>query len=755
MAFAKVIDELIVRLRAETDNRDFAKLENRIDKVRAKLDGYAGTALKFGTAAAAPLALITKSAISTDAALRQLEARTGASAEQLAAFKQQAYDVGSVLPLNTADIIKAQTAFIQLGNSIEETLDATPAIAMAAVAAEGVEVEDSARYASIALKAFKLEAEDATTVLDQMLVAETTTAARARDIGEAFRFSAQSAADAGLNTSTYIAILGGLAESGRSAEESSQGLNVLLTKMAGALSGIGRGGKLVNDALAAVGITSEEVQDALRSGPTGILRFFELLRDRSQGLDSEVLTGALRALVGESYASAFSSLVQNIDTVVASQDEIFTRLGEGERQAQIKMKGLSGAWETFKAQIDTVLNVMADIGVSGPMEKLLRWAASMAEKLTEVDEEGRLVRGGILKSITTMLTFGSSLLLVAVALKAASFLLGGFTVAMRAWVAVTTLATKHAVGTRVALMALAAQEKASALTRGLLTSATWRAIAATGAMKVGVLALNAVMLANPVGLTIAAIAAGALLLLALWKPVSTFFVGFWQGLTSRLGDVKEELGNLMDALGPVGTVLEFYLGAWKRVFGLIAGIIKRVFSLFGDQTEAGRSFASTLVDGILGGIRLITGAIEKVTGVVSKFLPGSDAEEGPLRHLTAKGEAIVDTLAEGINRATPLDVALRAGALDLPSDLATNLSGLTTPLPVGPSPTELGLAGNLAGAGAPGGPQSRTMEVTFAEGSIVINAEGGDPGRIAAELVQRTSEEMRALVEQSDSPFVA
>ena len=47
-------------------------------------------------------------------------------------------------------------------------------------------------------------------------------------------------------------------------------------------------------------------------------------------------------------------------------------------------------------------------------------------------------------------------------------------------------------------------------------------------------------------------------------------------------------------------------------------------------------------------------------------MPFSDAKEGPFSRLTESGKAIVDTLADGINRAQPLKVALMAGALALP-----------------------------------------------------------------------------------------
>ena len=269
---ATILDTLITRIGPEFIGKgELRKLESAVGRMQAKLDSVGSSALRMGTAVTASTVAIAAAGIETDKALRTLEARSGATADELERFKRQAYEIGSQLPLNTADIIRAQTAFVQLGNSIRQAVAATPGIARFAVGAEGVGIEDSARYASIALRAFGLNAEDTQLVLDQMLLAETKTAAAARDIGEAFRFSAQSAADAGLGTQSFIAILGTLAGSGRSAEESSQGLNVLLTKLSKGMSGVGRGGKMVTDVLEKIGLSGEDVERAFREGRRGHL----------------------------------------------------------------------------------------------------------------------------------------------------------------------------------------------------------------------------------------------------------------------------------------------------------------------------------------------------------------------------------------------------------------------------------------------------------------------------------------------------
>ena len=100
--------------------------------------------------------------------------------------------------------------------------------------------------------------------------------------------------------------------------------------------------------------------------------------------------------------------------------------------------------------------------------------------------------------------------------------------------------------------------------------------------------------------------------------------------------------------------------------------------------------------------------------------------------------AIVETLAAGARRAEPLAAALGAGLLALPP-----LQDLAAPLPVGPVPPPVAAA--AAGGGA------RTISVTFAEGSIVINVPGGDAVEIAGAVTDEMADSMRRLVEQVDS----
>ena len=226
--------------------------------------------------------------------------------------------------------------------------------------------------------------------------------------------------------------------------------------------------------------------------------------------------------------------------------------------------------------------------------------------------------------------------------------------------------------------------------------------------------------------------------------------------------------------------------------------------LFGavDFSEYGRRMIDTLIAGVMSVKDALTESVSGAFDSVRKLLPFSDAEEGPLSRLTESGRAIVDTIADGVRSAKPLRVALTAGALSLPTIEATaeiiphltdqrvaqavssiaplfggaeiddgaQGGGLPFPdldrdilqsitrvadseLPVAPYPSPPIAAASDADS-APGA-QGATINLTFGQGAIQIDAQGGDAREIANGISERLGESMRAVAEQLDSKVIA
>ena len=731
---ATVLDRLVVQLGYKFSGDQFRKFVRSADQVKARLNEVADKVDKvgrklqgIGVKGAAGLAGIAFAGIKVDAAMKTLAGITGATSDELAAFKAQALEVGSQLPLTTAEIIAAQTAFVQLGFSIEEALAATPAIARAAVASSTLDIESAARFAATAMNQFDLEAADVERVLDVLVKTEQNSAAKAVDLGNALRFSGQAADDANVPLEVYIAALGTLAGSGRSAEESSQGVNVLLSKLAAALNDdIGRGGKLAKDALGALNIEMQEVQAALEdTSGEGFIRLLQSISENAESLPQSTLTAALRALVGESYASSFSYLIQNTDQLERVAALNFDAQGTSAEQAALKMTGLSGAWESFKAQIDTAIILLSDAGIGQMLEKGFRWMTALLTKFVEAPKWVRTATGAIILFMAALLPLGLALRGVAVAFKGLAFFTGVYSAAAKA-------ATAASLGTRLSLVALKVQTAAMAVASGIATAAQWL--------------WNIAVAAFPIFLIVLAIAA-AVAAIWYWRDeILAFLKVAWSKITEVFGAVlgwmKEWGPTLALLLFPpalfAAVIYKFREQIWdgvKSIFGWVVDFFKGLWHIWFD---AGGQMMLALVKGILSVREKVKDAVWEVMKSARDLLPFSDAKEGPLKRLTESGRALPETFARGIGLSAGDVSAAFANAIPDPFLL-------TSALPVGPVPA------SPFGGGAAGAP--RSVSVTI--GTIQIDAAGGDAEMIAEKVSDAIDERIRAATEELDSPVRA
>ena len=717
--------ELFVRFIFGKDDAGLRSVESTVERTRRRLNKAASITFRIGAAGVAAFTTIAATSIKTDRAMRNLASRTKLTEEQLDQLYWKARRVGSDLPLNNDKIVDAATGFIQYGNSFKDAVAAMQPIALAAVADGIASVDDVAGYASIALKAFKRPATDAGVALDAMLKTTTTTGVKNLDaIGGGLRYSAQSAADAKLPMEGYIATLGVLGTSGRTAEESSQGLNAMLTKMATAMNDFGRGGKLIDEAFGAIGLESEEVLGAMESGRWGFVNLMKLISAQAKNLPQHTMTAFWRALVGEGYTSSFSFMLQNMELLEDSWRNNFDALGESERQAKEKMKGLSGAVDLFKAQWNTLQNDLGKLELNAPLERLLRSGADLIAWLTEtkeiVQEDGQVVtefvREGLLRAVGATIKWATAMLAVSVALRVFSFLLGGLVPLMR-------LYSKLNIGKGL-----------SKLAKGLGLAGRAGGGAAGGIARVGSVMLRFVPVVGWI------VAAATLLYLA-WNPIKTFFLGLagaFRDGSSQIGQAFSGLGtalsDLLTALGPIGDAVKYVFDGIGLAWSAMVSVLKEA-----DLTEWGKNVGGFLVDVITDVIDVLSGLIETATAVVNFFkkgskikavdvakefwertrtnfkegraveqdqsifdaaynrsmlreitldpaikarpmvegvaaaaqetrdyLPGSDAKRGPLSNIMESGRALIDTFTEGMRQATPVGDSI-AGALAMPA----------------------------------------------------------------------------------------
>ncbi|QKL57323.1 phage tail protein [Ralstonia solanacearum] len=232
--------------------------------------------------------------------------------------------------------------------------------------------------------------------------------------------------------------------------------------------------------------------------------------------------------------------------------------------------------------------------------------------------------------------------------------------------------------------------------------------------------LGRVLLMNPIGLLVTAIAVAAYLIYRYWEPISEFFSGLWQQLKTAFD-------------GGIAGVSALILN-WSPA-GLFYAALAPVLQWFGFDVPAKfTEFGSNIVQGLANGIRSAIGWVTDAVGSVAsgaitafKSLLGIHS---PSRVFAELGGFTMAGLGDGITRG-------QAGPLQAVQSVAARLTGIGAGIAIGASPAVASpvrfdtrpplAASSVAGTAAPAAAATIT---------IVINPPAGSDERLIARLVE-------------------
>ena len=699
---ATVLDELIVKLGSETDLSGFRRLETRVERTRARLDNFASGALKVGTALTAAAVGTLTGFAAQQAKFSEVSAKTGIDVQQLRDdYAQAARDISEDTGIATTSILDGFQKAISAGVTGADAIRLVGKAARSEAAGIGL-LTDQISSATTIMEVFGIDGADALDII-----------ARAAQVGEG-------------ETADFAQSLKGIAATAKP-------LKVPFEELASALAAASQTAKSVpvaetqlNSFLRSIQSPSKESQKALKEFTGGLVTF--------QTIQRSIQTDGLDAVIG------------TLQTIADSDPEKIARLFPREEAQQffnvadpVKIRALFEEIEAGSGTIsrafdegsedvrrmatqtrEVMRNLAADIGetlapsfsvVNGLVREFAEWFSGLGE--------------GPKQAIGHLLVIGPLLLGAAVFARGLSLALGGFGPAGQvirdtagkirgALSATLSFLTTNApiafqslqgaaqsafrviqIGKRRldATLAFAGWKgvflSSLSAVRSVFATAFTGIVAAFGTSVAGIKALAVVMWAAisgpalPIVLGIVALAA---LLIAAWKPISTFFSGLWGGLTEGTGRVSEAFGRLLDALGPVGEGI-------RAGFQAVGDAWSWLVNLFGDQSDVGRGWGEGIIDGVVsvidsftslinwfrnfsladliadavsGAGDILSNAVSGALQLVRDLLPSSDARTGPLSDLTRSGRSIMETLSDGVRRSAPLRVALTAGALTLP-----------------------------------------------------------------------------------------
>ena len=345
--------------------------------LKSQTEAFKRSMTRLASASAVAFAAVAGKAIQMaggyDAAMRSVQAKTGATGAVLDKLSEQAREMGRTTVHSATEAARGQAFLAQAGFDANEILEALPGTLALATAGE-LDLASSADIASNVLSGFRLETSETGRVVDVLAAISAKTNTNVTEMGDALAKAAPAAAAAGWSLEETAAAIGRLSDAGIKSQEAGTVLKTMLARLA---APTGKLGKLMTE----VGVNIKDAtgkmlplndiigQLAPHAENTGLM--FELLG--TKGANAGLVLGAL----GEENLRELTSELENSE-------------GAAQRMADIMGGGLWGAIKKIQSIVES-----AYISLGERFGPAVEKAANLFAKLPAPIQEVIVVAGSL------------------------------------------------------------------------------------------------------------------------------------------------------------------------------------------------------------------------------------------------------------------------------------------------------------------------------------------------------------------------
>lgn len=369
-----------------------------------------GTSL---TTLTAPFSLFAGKGISAassfSASLKQIEVRTGATAEQMEMVKQTALDLGAATVFSSQ---QASDAFLQLltaGMSVEDALETIPVV-LDAAAASGEDLGRSADLVTNIMSVFSLEAKEATMVVDNLSAAAASSPATMGEMAEGLQRVGGFANSLGIDMEETSAILAIFAQNGIRGSEAGTALKSVLRNMSAETP-------KTKAAWEELGISLFDANGEMRNLDT----VFSELRIKMDDLPMEDANRLASQLAGSYGITGFNALLAS-DGIDAMKDKMSGQTKASE-VAAARMDTFNGALTSLKGSIETLQITVFTPFMQDILKPLVELLIEATNSVTAWAAEHPELTKRIVAFMSVLSVLGPALIAVGFAIKAIGGLL--------------------------------------------------------------------------------------------------------------------------------------------------------------------------------------------------------------------------------------------------------------------------------------------------------------------------------------------
>lgn len=492
-----------------------------------------------------------KTAADFDTAMSQVAAVSGATGSDLDALREKAREMGSKTKFSASEAAEAMNYMAMAGWKTGDMLDGIEGI-MNLAAASGEDLATTSDIVTDALTALGLSAADSGHFADILAAASSNANTNVSMMGETFKYCAPVAGALGFSAEDTAEAIGLMANAGIKSSQAGTAMRTMLTNLTGEVTFAG-------ESFGELTIQTTNADGSMRS-------LGDILADCrvafSQMSESEKAANA-EALVGKNAMSGFLAVmnaapgdIEKLNSAINNCD------GTAEKMATTMQDNLAGQLTILKSQLEELAISFGEL-LMPAIRTIVGWIQKFVDWLNGMDE-------------------GTKKVIMTVALLAAA--LGPVLIVIGKVIS--------AVGTIMTIVPKIA---------GVIN-----------VVKGAFAALNATMLANPIFLIIAAIAALVAAFIYLWNNCEGFRQ-FWIDLWENIKAV---------AVAVWTAISEFFTAAWEAIKSAAETVWNGIRDFFSGLWEGIKTIFTTVVTAISGFLSATWTSIQTTVKTVFTAISG-------------------------------------------------------------------------------------------------------------------------------------
>jgi TP901 family phage tail tape measure protein len=327
----------------ENSGRAFDNLAERASTSFASLVGPTGIA----AAAIGAVGLAARASINTFADFEQrmkgVQAVLQASGAEMEQLNQVALTTGAETKFSASEAAAAIEELAKQGLSAAEIMGGALAGTTDLAAAAGIGLADAANIASVAMKAFNLQARDLPGIADTIAAAANSSALDVADLGQALQALGPVGRDAGLSFEEVSASLAKLADNGIRGSDAGTSLKTMLQSLTPNTD-------KAKKAFADLNVSIFDSEGNYR-------KFNEIVDQMAPALSKltqQQRAVALETIFGSDATRAASIIFGSSGKSIATYTQEVSRMGEASQNAKTRQDSLKSAQEQLRGSVETL-----------------------------------------------------------------------------------------------------------------------------------------------------------------------------------------------------------------------------------------------------------------------------------------------------------------------------------------------------------------------------------------------------------------